>query len=625
MWRPSVTAVQHAAGGLVGDVGVDDDLVRWFVRFRAWGVLVLVSSLLAAVVVSVGAPSVVPFLGVRSSGAALTGIHKIRHVVVIMQENRSFDDYFGTFPGADGIPMADGQPTVCVPDPQQGGCQKPYVDHNDDNGGGPHGAAAATEDIDGGKMDGFVATAESAQKNCVDPDNPNCQIGPLDVMGYHTQSDIPNYWSYAQHFVLQDHMFEPVASWSLPAHLFMVSGWSAKCTTHNDPSSCTNAIQNTGPKPPKNWKRRPAGSRGTPIYAWTDLTYLLHRQHVSWGYYVVTGTEPDCTDPSALTCVPGEQNAKTPGIWNPLPYFDTVNNDDQVGNIKSVDKFYQAAKAGQLPAVSWVVPSGQVSEHPPSSVSAGQSYVTSLINAVMNSPDWDSTAIFLAWDDWGGLYDNVVPPVVDHNGYGLRVPALVISPYAKKGYIDHQTLSFDAYLKFIEDDFLDGQRLDPKTDGRPDPRPDVRENEPVLGDLTNDFNFDQPPRPPMLLPVDPTTTLTATVPFSPYTPTATPGNGQATLTWQAPASDGGAPIHAYIITPSLHGLPLTPQTFNARSTTATVDHLENGDTYTFTVAAVNSVGIGYPSLTTTPKTIGVPAAPDSDLSHLVEPRGRPDR
>ncbi len=111
----------------------------------------------------------------------------------------------------------------------------------------------------------------------------------------------------------------------------------------------------------------------------------------------------------------------------------------------------------------------------------------------MKSPDWNSTAIFLAWDDWGGFYDNVVPPRVDENGYGLRVPAIVISPYAKKGYIDHQILSSDAYLKFIEDDFLNGARLNPKTDGRPDRRPDVRENEPILGNLVNDFNFSQAP------------------------------------------------------------------------------------------------------------------------------------
>ena len=129
------------------------------------------------------------------------------------------------------------------------------------------------------------------------------------------------------------------------------------------------------------------------------------------------------------------------------------------------------------------MPENSVSEHPPAKISVGQSYVTTLINAAMQGPDWDSTAIFLSWDDWGGFYDHVVPPKVDENGYGLRVPGLVISPYAKKGYIDHQTLSFDAYLKFIEDVFLNGQRIDPRTDGRPDPRPDVRENAPQLGNL----------------------------------------------------------------------------------------------------------------------------------------------
>ena len=129
--------------------------------------------------------------------------------------------------------------------------------------------------------------------------------------------------------------------------------------------------------------------------------------------------------------------------------------------------------------------------------------MTGLINAIMQSPEWNSTAIFLAWDDWGGFYDHVQPPAVDLNGYGLRVPGIVISPYARQGYIDHQTLSFDAYTKFIEDDFIGGQRLDPATDGRPDPRPDVRENEPLLGNLVSDFDFTQPARAPVVLSVHP--------------------------------------------------------------------------------------------------------------------------
>jgi phospholipase C len=121
----------------------------------------------------------------------------------------------------------------------------------------------------------------------------------------------------------------------------------------------------------------------------------------------------------------------------------------------------------------------------------------------MRSSDWSSTAIFLAWDDWGGFYDHVKPPKVDAQGYGLRVPALVISPYAKRGYIDHQVLSSDAYLKFIEDDFLHGARLDPRTDGRPDSRTVVREDVKILGNLAKDFNFAQRPRRPILLPLHP--------------------------------------------------------------------------------------------------------------------------
>ena len=180
-----------------------------------------------------------------------------------------------------------------------------------------------------------------------------------------------------------------------------------------------------------------------------------------------------------------------------------MRQDHQLGNIVPLHALYRDTRQGKLPAVSWVMPNQKLSEHPPALVTVGQTYVTHVINSIMRSPDWSSTAIFLVWDDWGGFYDHVKPPVVDGQGYGLRVPALVISPYAKRGYIDHQTLSFDAYLKFIEDDFLHGQRLDPKTDGRPDSRPHVRENAKILGNLANDFDFRQTPRPPLTLPSPP--------------------------------------------------------------------------------------------------------------------------
>ncbi len=429
------------------------------------------------------------------AGATATGIHKIRHVIIIMQENRSFDSYFGTYPGAVGIPMKKGIPTVCSPDPATKKCIKPFVNHNDKDAGGPHIAAASVSDINGGKMNGFVATAEAGAKACKNPANPNCVNGTngnaTGVMGYHVQSDIPNYWAYAKNFVLQDHMFEPVSSYSLPSHLYMVSGWSANCSTAN-PMSCHTVIG----KPKQRSLANP-----TP-FAWTDITYLLQKYKVSWGYYLDHGAQAPGLKRSG-----GNKKIGVPPIWNVMPGFTDVHQTHQANNVQNLTNFVAQAKRGTLPSVSWIIPDPADSEHPANLVSTGQSYVTNLINTVMKSPDWNSSAIFLAWDDWGGLYDNVMPPKVDAYGYGLRVPAMVISPYAKKSYVDHQVLSFDAYLKFIENDFLSGARLNPKTDGRPDSRPDVRENSKTLGPLAGAFNFNQKPRAPMILPVSPKTTL----------------------------------------------------------------------------------------------------------------------
>jgi phospholipase C len=430
------------------------------------------------------------------AGPVRPELGKIQHVVIIMQENRSFDHYFGTFPGAEGIPMANGVPTVCVNDPVSGVCVRPFHDTSDVNHGGPHGQTNAASDINGGRMDGFIKQAEQAQKGCADPNDPACAgAGLVDVMGYHDDREIPNYWAYAKHFVLQDQMFQANASWSQPQHLFMVSEWSARCSTPDVASSCVNALQTPL-----------VGTGVSGSYAWTDLTYLLHKAGVTWKYYVAEGVEPDCDD-DPTRCATDGQRTTTPGIWNPLPFFTTVREDSELSRIQTIDSFEQDAKNGTLPAVSWVVPNNQVSEHPAARVSTGEGYVTALINAIMQGPNWGTTAIFLSWDDWGGFYDHVAPPSVDVNGYGLRVPGLVISPYAKQSVIDHQTLSFDAYVKFIEDVFLKGARLDPTTDGRPDMRPTVRERVGILGDLSADFDFTQAPRAPYVLPAPPLASL----------------------------------------------------------------------------------------------------------------------
>jgi phospholipase C len=442
-----------------------------------------------------------------ASAAAVTpsdGIHKIQHVIIVMQENRSFDSYFGTFPGADGIPMRDGIPQVCAPDPQAKTCVRPYHNPDDENSGGPHSAKAADADIDGGKMDDFVAFAEiSKARGGCPTDVPTCVVKGHErsVMGYHTDREIPSYWAYARNFVLQDRMFSPVRSWSLPAHLYMVSEWAASCATIGDPMSCTRerAYFNPLDLPRDLFAGRLQQKPGRPDYPWTDLTYLLHANHVSWAYYVMDGFEPDCeNDQSSCNLKP--QTARTPGIWNPLPAFADVKQDGELSNVKDTTFFFSDLRDGKLPNVVWLAAGNRYSEHPPGLVSAGQAYVTGIVNAVMRSKYWDSTAIFVSWDDWGGFYDHVAPPDVNYFGYGLRVPGLVISPYARKGYIDHQRLSHDAYVKFIEDDFLRGRRLDPKTDGRPDPRESVAENAPQLGDLRYDFDFSQRPRPALVLP-----------------------------------------------------------------------------------------------------------------------------
>ena len=215
--------------------------------------------------------------GSSSTSPSQSGdIHKIQHVVVIMQENRSF-----TFPGADGIPA-----NVCVPDPATNQCVKPFHDPNDKNSGGPHGASNAAADINGEKMDGFIQQElKGSTKACKNNFDPACSLNQQqpDVMGYHDAREIPNYWTYAEQFVLQDHMFEPNASWSLPEHLFMVSEWSAKCTQPGNAMSCQNALQN----PQSLGQGKSTGLVKRPDYAWTDLTYLLHKANVSWRYYIM--------------------------------------------------------------------------------------------------------------------------------------------------------------------------------------------------------------------------------------------------------------------------------------------------------------------------------------------------
>jgi phospholipase C len=441
-------------------------------------------------------PSPSPSLGPDLTQLEQAQLH-LKHLVFIVQENRSFDHYFGTFPGANGFSMRNGRPSVCVPDPIAHACVRPYHTSEQLQEGGPHAQRHSELDVNGGRMDGFVRTVVDSPLYCADHRGASrCRdyLGPQgqpDVMSYHTAKEIPNYWRYAKTFVLQDRMFAPADSWTLPAHLFLVSAWAARCSDARDPMSCVSNLELV------EQFQTMRSHEDVPIWAWTDITYLLWEQGVEWGYYV--GDDTCFFDPC-----PDQGQRRTVSQQNPLPWFTTIRETGQMDRIQDHAKFYKAAANGTLPSVSWVMPYNGVGEHPASGapIWRGQAHVTHVVNALMKGPDWNETAVFLTWDDWGGFYDHVRPPRVDLNGYGIRVPGLLISPWARAGLIDSQTLSFDAYLKLIEDLFLDSERLNPATLSRPDSRPTVREKASILGDLLKEFDFGQEPLPPLIL--DPT-------------------------------------------------------------------------------------------------------------------------
>jgi phospholipase C len=368
--------------------------------------------------------------------AAPPGLEKIQHFVFIMQENRSFDHYFGTYPGAEGLP-----PGVCIPNPAGGPCAAPFHDSAAVNQGGAHNWANALNCIDGGLMDGFIAG--SSQK-------------PGDLLGWHDYREIPNYWNYASLYILQDRLFESITSYSLPAHLYMLAAQSG-------------GYIGTGQPQPQS-------------YSFAEITELLGSGKIDWRYYVNRGKTAGAADGGDADV---DSDETTYTFWNPLPAFPVVKNDaTQFARLTNAAQFYTDAQSGNLPQVSWVIPNSDLSEHPPGSVATGMNYVTGLVNAVMNSSEWSSTAIFIAWDDWGGFYDHVDPPAVDQYGLGIRVPGLVISPYARQGYVDHKTYSFESWLRLIEERF----GVNPMT---------ARDN--TANDMTDAFDFTQQPRPPVLL------------------------------------------------------------------------------------------------------------------------------
>jgi phospholipase C len=389
----------------------------------------------------------------ESAPEASPGMKKIKHVIWIIQENRSFDNYFGTFPGADGPP-----PSTCLPVlPGAKRCVKPFHMPT----GEPiydlhHGWNDEHAAWDSGRMDGFVWAEGS----------------PF-TMGYLDDRDIPNYWAYARHYTLCDRFFSSEMSESLTNHLYSVAAQSGGLIGG---LGSVKEIEET------------LGEEGG--FSFGSVVNSLSLGHVTWKYYVET--KPLSDDHESYGVLPSLWFGapKTFSLWNPLAGFKAIREDpDRMKNLVDLKEYFQDLKTGTLPEVSWIVPTFEDSEHPPETLgpaARGMWYVTNILNALMQSPYWKDSVVFLTWDDYGGFYDHVPPPIVDAFGYGPRVPTLVISPYAKAGFVSHFTYDFTSMLKFIEVRW--GLSSMTERDAHADPMLDC-------------FDFGQAPIPTLLIPL----------------------------------------------------------------------------------------------------------------------------
>ncbi len=307
----------------------------------------------------------------------------ITHVLILMQENHSFDNYFGTYPAADGLPkdtMVEGV--------------APYHLASSVSSNMPHSAGTVRQAVHGGLMDRFVSAEGSSE-----------------TMGYYDSTDIPNYWAYARRFALADRFFSSFPGPTLPNHLFAVAAQSA-------------GVDRNLTKPPG------AG------FDFPSLPDALDSAGVSWKCYV------------------GQKDPSRFGALNPLAGFPSLTHGGH-GSSRLVPSgtLFTDLQSGGLPSVAWIFPSGEESEHPLTDVGIGMWYVTAVANALMQSSSWEHTVLVITWDEYGGFYDHVAPPSRNGAMLGPRVPALVVSPYARTGYVDHDVHDFSSILRYVEERF----------------------------------------------------------------------------------------------------------------------------------------------------------------------------
>ncbi len=380
------------------------------------------------------------------------GIGKIRHVVFIIKENRSFDHYFGQFPNAYGVTKGKISTGRIMPLMRARDILPYDLDHT---------WAGTLQAFNGGKMNGFDLATRG---------NINGQFMPYSQM---TEADIPNYWSYAQHFVLADHMFASQVGPSFGNHLYTIAAQGGGAMS-------IPAVGNKGEiplewgcdSPPNTFVQDIVDVYNDienvfPCFDFPTLADNLEAKKISWKYYA----PPHDVWGYVYSAYDAINHIRNSNIW------DT--------NVVSPTDFITDATNGKLPAVSWLISPGGKLEHPPASTCVGENWAVEQVNAVMQGPDWSSTAIFIVWDEFGGFYDHMVPPS-NHDQFplGPRMPLLIISPWAVPGKISHTVYELSSVLKFIE-----------KVYGLPA----LTNRDAGANAMLDSFNFDQTPNPPLIL------------------------------------------------------------------------------------------------------------------------------
>ncbi|HUY13275.1 MAG TPA: alkaline phosphatase family protein [Terriglobia bacterium] len=465
---------------------------------------------------------------------APAGINVIQHIVFIIKENRSFDNYFGQFPGADGATTGITSTGQVIP-----------LRHTPDQVGDiGHDWPSAINAMDGGKMDHFDLIARG---------NVNGEYLSYSQL---TQADIPNYYTYARQFVLADQMFSSLHGPSFPNHLYTIAAQSGGVI-----SVPLNNTFNWGCDAPGNTSVQVLDNLGDisdvfPCFDFPTLADNLDTAGIDWKYYA----PPENARGYQYSTYDAINHIRNSSLWSQHVVLDT--------------QFVTDAANGNLAPVSWLV-TGNNSEHPPNSTCQGENWTVAQINAIMRGPDWNSTAIFLVWDDFGGFYDQVKPPNFDQYGLGPRVPLIIISPYARPGYISHTQYEFSSVLKFIEDRFN---------------LPSLTERDAAANDTTDSFDFTQQPLPPVIL-----------------SPQTCPINAAADIYYGGQQVGTASPAYALMLT-NIRTVPIT-----VSNVAATGDFKQTNGCKTLSVNATCKINVTFNPTQTGPRT-GTLTITDTDVT-----------